>query len=111
MDGASRGKSGLAEIRGVLHNSKGDVVLMFSKHVSVCDSNEDEVLVILEGLRLFSTRYSGALILESDSSMRLRGYITHGNFNFSSKKLERFQLALMSSSVMRLDPPTQWRMC
>ena len=55
-------------VGGVLRNSKGDVFLMFSMHVGVCDSNEAEVLAILEGLRLFSTRYSGALVLESDSS-------------------------------------------
>ena len=57
---------GPAGIRGVFRNSKGDVVLMFSKHVGVCDSNEVEVLAILEDLRLLSTRYSGALVLESD---------------------------------------------
>ena len=67
VDGASRDKPGPAGIGGVLCNSKGDVVLMFSKHIGVCDSNEAVVLAILEGLRLISTRYSGALILESNS--------------------------------------------
>ena len=41
---------------------------MFSKNVSICDSNEAEVLAILEGLRLFARRYIGALVIESDSS-------------------------------------------
>lgn len=33
-----------------------------------CDSNEATVLAILESLILFSTRYEGALVIESDSS-------------------------------------------
>ena len=41
---------------------------MFSKYVGVCDSNEAEVLSTLEGLRLFSSRYHGTLIIESDLS-------------------------------------------
>ena len=41
VDGASRGKSGLAGIEGVLCNCKGDVVLTYSKHVGVCDSNDN----------------------------------------------------------------------
>ena len=65
MDGGSRGKPGLAGIGGVLHNCKGKVLIMFSKYVGVCDSNEAEVLAILEGLHLFSSRYSGMLIMES----------------------------------------------
>lgn len=54
VDGASRGKPRPTGIRCVLHNSKGEVLLMFSKHVEVCDSNVVEVLAILEALRLFS---------------------------------------------------------
>ena len=41
---------------------------MFSKHVGVRDSNEAEVLEILKALRLFSTNFGDALIVESDSS-------------------------------------------
>lgn len=41
---------------------------MFSKRVGVCDSNDAEVLAILEALKLFSGNYGGALILASDSS-------------------------------------------
>lgn len=48
VDGFVRGKSGPMGIDGVLHNYKGEVLFMFSKHVSVCDSNEAEVLTILE---------------------------------------------------------------
>lgn len=39
---------------------------MFSKHVGVCDSNEVEVLAILEALQCFSSYYHGVLIMESD---------------------------------------------
>lgn len=48
-------KLDLPEIRGVLRNCKGDVLIMLSKYVGVCDSNEAQVLAILEGLRLFSS--------------------------------------------------------
>ena len=41
VDGASRGNPGPAGITGVIRNSKGDVILMFSKHVGVCDSNDN----------------------------------------------------------------------
>ena len=67
VDGASRGKPGLAGIGGVLRNWKGEVLIMFSKNVAVCDSNEvGVVLVILESLRMFSNE--GTLVVESDSS-------------------------------------------
>lgn len=34
-NGAAMGKSGLTGIGGVLRNTKGDVLLMFSKHAGV----------------------------------------------------------------------------
>ena len=37
VDGATRGKPGPTGIGGVLHNNKGGVLFMFSKHVGVCD--------------------------------------------------------------------------
>ena len=53
VDGTTRGKRGLVGIWGILHNSNDDVLFMFSKHVGICDSNEAEVLAILEALRHF----------------------------------------------------------
>ena len=41
---------------------------MFSEFMGVCDSNEAEVLAILEGPHLFSSRYGVMLIMVSDSS-------------------------------------------
>ena len=52
----------------MLRNSKGKVLLMFSNNFGVCDSTEAEVLAILESLWLFSRRYGGALLMESDSA-------------------------------------------
>ena len=43
VDAASRDKLELPEI-GVFLHSKGEVLLMVSKHVGVCYSNEVEVL-------------------------------------------------------------------
>lgn len=50
VDGAARGKSRLAGIEGVIRNSKREVLFIFSKHLGVCDSNEADVLDILEAL-------------------------------------------------------------
>ena len=63
-----KGKPGQARIGGVLRNSKAKVLLMFSNNFGVCDSTEAEVLAILESLWLFSRRYDGSLLIESDSS-------------------------------------------
>ena len=53
VDEAAREKPRPAGIGGVLRNCNGDVLFMFSKYVRVCDSNEAEVLAILESLRSF----------------------------------------------------------
>lgn len=53
IDGAGKGKLGLAGIGCVLHNGKGDVMMKFSKSIGVKDSNEAEVLAILEALCMF----------------------------------------------------------
>ena len=50
VDGAARGKPGPAGVGGVLRDHKGDVLLMFSKNVGIKESNETEVLAILEAL-------------------------------------------------------------
>lgn len=49
VDGAAREKPSPAGI-GVLHNGKGEVLCMFSKHVGVRDFNEAEVLAVFEAL-------------------------------------------------------------
>lgn len=52
----------------MFRNCKGEMLIMFSEFMGVCDSNEAEVLAILEGLYLFLSRYGGTLIMESDLS-------------------------------------------
>ena len=70
MDGSGtvRGKPGLGGIGRVLRNHKGKVLYMFSKHVGFKDSNEAEVLAILEFLCLYHSSYQHYLIVESDSA-------------------------------------------
>ena len=68
VDEAASEKPRLAGIGGVLRNCNGDVLFMFSKYLEVCDSNEAEVLAILESLWCFSRYYRDNLIVESDSS-------------------------------------------
>lgn len=42
---------------------------MFSENVGVRDSNEPEVLAILEAIRIFTSSFRGSSIMESDSSI------------------------------------------
>lgn len=67
VDGAARGKPGLAGIGSVLRNHKKDVLHVFSKHVGIRGSSEAEVLAILEALPIFNTSYQHHLIVETDS--------------------------------------------
>lgn len=57
MDGASKGKPGLVGIRGVLKNHKGEVIYLFFKHVGIKDSNEADVMAILEALHISHTYF------------------------------------------------------
>lgn len=52
----------------VFGNDKENVLLMFFNNVSSKESNEIEVLAILEILHLFYSSLQGRLIMESDSS-------------------------------------------
>lgn len=54
-------------IRGVLRNYKGDVLLMFSKTLHVKNSNATEVPVIFEALCIYSSTFLEDLILGSAS--------------------------------------------
>lgn len=53
MDGAAHRKSGPAGIGDVLRNHNGEVLNVFSKHVGVKNSNELEILAILEALCIY----------------------------------------------------------
>lgn len=61
MDEAVRGKPGPAVVRGVLCNNDGNVLAMISKHVGCMESNEVEVVAILEALRLFASSFNSKL--------------------------------------------------
>lgn len=59
---------------------------MFSISIGVWDSNEAEVMAILEALRIFSRSFKGSLIVESDSSNVVHGLLiiirNHGDCSF-----------------------------
>lgn len=68
VDREARGKLGPAGIGAVLHNGDGMVLVMFSTHIGRMESNEAEVLAILEALQIFvSTSFQERFIAESDS--------------------------------------------
>lgn len=50
FDGAARGKPWPIEIGGMLRNSKGGVLFIFSKHVGICNSNEAEFWMLFNAL-------------------------------------------------------------
>ena len=68
VDEAAKRKPGLGGIGGVLRDGGGLVLVMFSKHVGTMESNEVEVLAILEAVRIFaSSSFNSKLEVESDS--------------------------------------------
>lgn len=71
VDGAARVKPGLAGngIRGALRIHKGKVLFMFSKHVKFKESNETEVLAILEALHLIILHISFILLWKATQLM------------------------------------------
>lgn len=67
MDGATRGKPGPVDIDAIIGNFEGQVFLS-SKFIGVRDSNEVEILVIVEALRLYASSLQEMLMVASDSS-------------------------------------------
>lgn len=69
VEGVARGKPKLAGIGGVLYNSEGKVLFMFSKNEGVKESNEEVLDIQEELLRLiFWSSFEEDLKVESDSS-------------------------------------------
>lgn len=94
-------------------NSKGEALLMFFKNVGICESNESEVLAILEALRLVPRDSQHMLLVESDSS-NVIAWISH--YMMKPWKLQFYLNEIWESSskinlcfVMRLHRPTLWQ--
>lgn len=66
VDGAAKGKPGPTGIGGVLRNSDGCVLALFSKNVSCMESNEAQKVAILKALRIFTSSYQSKMVVESD---------------------------------------------
>lgn len=88
VDEATRGKPGPTGIGGVLRNNKGEVLFRLSKNVGVCDSNEAEVLTIMEALKFLSRNFNGSLIVETDSSKAMASGL------FGMKPWEHFHILM-----------------
>ncbi|GJR18776.1 putative ribonuclease H-like domain-containing protein [Tanacetum coccineum] len=70
VDGSAKGKPGLASIDGLLRNSEGVVVALFSIPFGVMDSNVAEVLSIKEAYKMLNKKIKFNLVkfvIESDS--------------------------------------------
>lgn len=82
-------KPGRAGIGVLLRNDKGKVILMFSKHVGVRDSNEEEMTAILKGSTCLFWSLSRK-ISSAERSANVIAYLTvkqgHGSFNFTFMK-------------------------
>lgn len=68
MNGVTRDEPDPIGIGGVLRNSRGEVLISFSKSIGDGDSNEAEVLAILEALRIYLGSLDKSLIMENDTS-------------------------------------------
>lgn len=66
VNGATKGKLGPPGVGVVLRNRNGIVLALSSKHVGCMESNEAEVVAILEALQIFISSHS-KLVVESDS--------------------------------------------
>lgn len=92
VDGAAIRKSGPAGIGGVLCYHKGEVTLMFSKNAGSKESNEAEIMAVLEALCIFSAFFPTKLIVESDSENAVRWVSHHGTnpwrFQFLSNEIK-----------------------
>lgn len=94
--GAARGKSGLASISGVLCNSYGVALALFSRRVGCMESNEAEVVSILEALsavcfflHFFVDCGDWRVIPPTSSLGCLLGLHPHGDPSFFSMRLRR----------------------
>lgn len=56
-NGAAKGKPRPMSVAGVLHNELGVGLVLHPKNVVQTESNEAEVVAILEALRIFSSTY------------------------------------------------------
>lgn len=82
---------------------------LFSKGVGVRDSNETEVLAILEALRIFSESFQGSMIVDNDSFNTI-SWVHHfiltkvicGRFSFSLTRSRLWHLILMWSFFLKL---------
>lgn len=68
-------KPGLAGIGGVLRNDRGVILCMFSKGVGIRDSNEADVLAILETLRISLGHSMGLCWLKVIHIMQYSGFL------------------------------------
>ncbi|XVF36625.1 hypothetical protein REPUB_Repub19eG0073200 [Reevesia pubescens] len=77
VDGSAMEKPGPTGIGGVLRNSVGDFLLLFSKSIGYVDSNVAEFLAIMEALAIFAnSKWSSdaGLIVESDSLIAIKWF-------------------------------------
>lgn len=63
----------------LFRNSSGEIQLMFSRSVGVKESNEAELMAILEALSLFSKSFQAKFIVESDLSNALLWALHHAS--------------------------------
>ncbi|XP_022774106.1 uncharacterized protein LOC111316412 [Durio zibethinus] len=70
VDGSAIGKRGPTGIGGVVENHKGQILLLFSKHIGIQDSNFAELLAVVEALSIIvspNIDHIPEIIVESDS--------------------------------------------
>lgn len=99
VDGDARGKPELAGVGQILCNSNVVVFIMLWKHMGYMDSNEGEVVAILEAIQIYnSSSLQSKLVLESDS-LNAMSWLTSVDktpqrFQFCFKEIRALSLSI-----------------
>ncbi|EOY25753.1 Uncharacterized protein TCM_027122 [Theobroma cacao] len=114
VDGATRGMSGQATIGRVLRDEGGAIKVMFSKFIRIADANTAEVLAIREAFKIFGASKwvrSHVLIVESNSSNAVSGFIRHNLFPLEFVLVCLSWMIPSSHPRQRLGHQARWFAC
>ncbi|XP_077241568.1 uncharacterized protein LOC143882056 [Tasmannia lanceolata] len=68
FDGSALDNPGIAEIGGIIRDTRGITIMSYSGPAGSCDANEAEARALLFGLKWYNLNSSAPLIIEGDST-------------------------------------------
>jgi hypothetical protein len=104
VDGSTLGKPGLASIGGVLRDSTGMILCIFSCFLGILDSNTTELLAITRALELisFNSNLSNREIIVVSDSNTAVSWVSKGDFGHLAQVQTIFEIRdmlLLADSV------------